>query len=96
MKTTITVQIGNSDDKLTQRRWSDFVEAVDVALAEHGGRLHFHGLSPADARWQNACWVAERDVRRERRLIRTLERLAAEFGQEAIAFTVGRTAFIAP
>jgi hypothetical protein len=61
--TAVTVQFGNSDDRLTQREWSELVAAVSRAVnaevLDHGGGLHFFGTAPADAPWQNACWVIE-------------------------------------
>lgn len=55
----VYVSIGNSDDKLTQREWSQFVwqfsaEVVGRALNVHGSWFS----RPADP-WQNACWCLE-------------------------------------
>jgi len=52
---TLVVQIGNSDNKLSQSDWSKFVKDVDGALSNYD--IHFRGGSPFDCEWQNACWV---------------------------------------
>ena len=59
----VYISIGNSDDKLTQRKWSDFVAVIQDALtgAVERGHATLHGSwrSPSDAPWQNACWCVE-------------------------------------
>ncbi len=68
----VYISIGNSDDKLTQREWSEFVADVDrslrwwcnenastAALNSPAGRIHGHWLSASDSPWQNACWCVE-------------------------------------
>lgn len=57
--TTVVVQIGNSDDGLTQADWARFSNETDAVMRAHVDRLHFHGHSHGNAKWQNACWVAE-------------------------------------
>lgn len=97
MKTwTATIQIGNSDDKLTQKQWAQFIGAVDDSLMRLTIRFHFRGQSPGDAAWQNACWVVEIEWRREQRLKKALATIAAYHGQDAIAYTLGRTQFVGP
>lgn len=57
----LTSMIGNSDDKLTQAQWSQYVKLVNDSVTSEDFskslRAHFHGLSHGDAPWQNACWV---------------------------------------
>lgn len=59
---TVYISIGNSDDKLTQREWCDFVADVDgdleYVLNPHG-RVHGRWFSAPDVQWQNACWCVE-------------------------------------
>ena len=43
---TVTIQIGNSDNKLTQEEWADFVSAVSNAVSESEARVHFFAPSP--------------------------------------------------
>lgn len=59
----VYISIGNSDDELTQRQWSDFVAVVDDTLVgahkRDSATVHGSWRSPSDARWQNACWCVE-------------------------------------
>jgi len=91
---TATIQIGNSDNKLTQQEWSQFVDLVN-SLAKHCMEIHFSGGSSFDKPWQNACWVgviktSENQQMLHERLIETKER----FKQDFIALTIGETEFV--
>lgn len=56
---TVTIQIGNSDDKLTQREWSNYVADMSMAIERYKTRGHFFGTCGGHLEWQNACWVFE-------------------------------------
>ena len=88
---TVTVQIGNTDNKLTQQKWSEFVKRTHYVL-NRAGSIHFSGGSPNDAPWQNYCWVLASyswDDTNEK-----LSELAREYQQDSIAVTYGDTEFI--
>jgi hypothetical protein len=57
------ISIGNSDDKLTQVRWSDFIDEVRSLIdeADADNRINVHGewFSAPDQPWQNANWCIE-------------------------------------
>lgn len=93
MKTTV-IQIGNSDDRLGQAEWAQFVTGVQAAIECHTRVIHFAGTSGGDKPWQNACWVFELADSRIEDLSRELIRLAINYRQDEIAWTVGRTAMI--
>lgn len=73
----VYICIGNSDDKLTQAEWAQYVEAVDAALGVHRNgnrwfastahRTHVHGrwFAAPDVPWQSACWCIEFDYDRK-------------------------------
>lgn len=91
--TTIYVSIGNSDDKLTQARWSRFYEEVDRAIRDvvkyEGARIHGTWLSLPQEPWQNACWCFEADDELADKVLALrvrLGELAREFGQDSIAW----------
>ena len=93
MQKTATIQIGNTDNKLTQQEWSQFVEEMnkDISMLE----IHFSGFSLPDKPWQNACWVfcaSEVIIDTLRKTI--LPSLCKEFKHESIALTVGDTEFV--
>lgn len=92
--TTITVQIGNSDDKLTQEEWSGYVWEVAIACEAFAEQVHFHGFSPAGEPWQNAAWVLSVSETFVLELQERLAAIRAKYRQESIAWTEGATAFI--
>jgi len=94
--TTITIQIGNSDDKLTQKEWSEFVDKVDKAISNAKTRPHFSGGSYNDAPWQNYCWVFQLsdDSREDGILFQQLKSIRKEFKQDSLAWTEGNTLFV--
>lgn len=91
---TVYVSIGNSDDKLTQREWSYFVNAVHHAVSDFvaPGKLHGAWFSVPASPWQNAVWCFEVD--RPDELKGQLSEIAGRFGQESIAWAVATTEFI--
>lgn len=99
---TIYLSIGNSDDKLSQEQWSNFVMLVDARLTPDGynGIYERHGdwRSIPDAPWQNACWciVVDGDDGVVAELKRDLANLARRFRQDSIAWAEATTEFIKP
>lgn len=91
---TVTVQIGNSDDKLTQRQWAQFVQFTNSAINTLSSAVHFSGFSAANAEWQNAAWVFLIAPEKEDELRKSLTRVRRSFNQDSIGYTVGNTEFI--
>lgn len=94
---TIFVQIGNSDDKLSQARWAEFIAATGHLISSYAQEFHFAGFSSPSAKWQNACWclvpASELD---EKTLRKRLASLAAIFDQDSIAWAEAVAEFITP
>jgi len=94
MVKTAAVLVGNSDDKLTQSRWAEYVALVGD-LVEHAARkVYFTGHSNPGARWQNACWVFEVQEEDLGWLRLRLAHRASEFGQDSIALVLGQSELI--
>lgn len=99
---TYTVSIGNSDDKLPQKRWSEFINGLGLVLAnleiDFPGKIdiHFFGSSNPVGEWQTVTTVFNAPATREvNDAIRgQLADLAAEFEQDSIALTIGSTTFV--
>lgn len=91
---TAVVQIGNSDDKLSQAEWSQYVADVDKLVQHEAVQVHFSGASPANAAWQNWCWVLEADSSALAGLRTWLPHYAREYRQDSIALTVGETVLV--
>jgi hypothetical protein len=82
----IYVSIGNSDDKLSQKQWSEY--AIDVAGLVRAWSVELHGewLSLPHAQYQNACWCFEITEDEVDILKLELETVAAKYNQDWIAW----------
>lgn len=96
MLTTLVVQIGNSDDKLSQAEWTGFCAATWAAVGLYATQVHFEGYSVPTATWQNACWVAEIDPADLKRVRHKLAEVADLYRQDSIAVTLGITEMVSP
>lgn len=94
--TTQIIQIGNSDDKLSQADWSEFIDALGKLLVTHASEIHFMGYSSPTTRWQTCCVVFNLREGLGASLVKELGELARDFRQESIALTMGQTMFIRP
>ena len=91
----ITVQIGNSDDKLSQKKWSMFVGEIDTEIRNATSQIHFTGYSIPSAPWQNAAWVfvVENEKTKEW-LMRRVAEIREMYKQDSVAWTEGETSFL--
>jgi hypothetical protein len=94
---TVYVSIGNSDDKLTQARWSEFYHQVTTAVRDRVERVYGNWLSIPSDPWQNACIAFGIDPAETPILKGELRDLAAMFGQDSIAWAEAPvTVFVGP
>ena len=91
--TTVTIQIGNSDDKLTQSEWAKYVSEVDEVV-RRGTHVHFFGGSPNWYPWQNAAWVITADKSVLNHISLELYDIRKKYNQDTVAWTQGETAFV--
>ncbi len=91
---TVSVQIGNSDNKLTQREWAHYCAAISEVMRESSRVIFFNGGSDWDAPWQNACWVASVDAEKMQELKQQLRQVRESFRQDSVAIVCGPTHFI--
>lgn len=92
--TTVTIQIGNSDDKLSQADWAMYVKEVQRAINYYCPDVHFFGGSPNWERWQNVAWVTNANKDELTRLSLRLSEIKEKYRQTSIAWTQGETSFI--
>lgn len=92
----VYVSIGNSDDKLTQQKWVEFYHRTSVAIIERASAVHGRWMSEPSSVWQNACWCVELDTPAATELRVELRALAAQFGQDSIAWSVAETELLTP
>ena len=91
---TATIQIGNTDNKLTQIEWSDYVSKVRNLVLELAQQIHFSGGSANWKKWQNFAWIIEINDEDSLILKNELILIRNEFNQDSIAWTEGVTTFI--
>lgn len=95
MTTTVVIQIGNTDDKLTQSEWSQYVEDMSRVIEMWATTIHFFGGSSTWEPWQNVAWVIECSQRNQLELQNELIPIIRHrFGQDSVAWTKGSTEFI--
>jgi hypothetical protein len=93
---TIAIQIGNSDDKLTQKQWACFVLELRSQVDRCDCQIHFWGASVNYEPWQNLCCVCtvpDREGLMER-FLRGITNIRKRFDQESAAVLIGETKFI--
>lgn len=91
---TITIGIGNSDDKLSQTNWSWYIQDVDLTVGKYAEAVRFFGMSQGDESWQNACWVINIRESQAQQLKGELSTIARKYKQDALAWTEGVTELI--
>lgn len=94
---TVYVSIGNSDDRLSQARWSEFHGRVIETVRYRARRVHGDWASHAADPRQNACIAFDLDREEAPILKGELRDLAASFGQDSIVWAEAPvTEFVGP
>jgi hypothetical protein len=83
---TVYVSIGNSDDKLTQDRWSDYLSVVRAYLRKHAMEIHGEWYSAPDAGYQNACFCVVMDDDTAQVVKMRLAEIREDYRQDSIAW----------
>ncbi len=91
---TVSVLIGNSDDKLSQAEWAQFMCLVGRFVSDKAKHVHFAGHSDPACIWQNACWVFEISTSDIQELKETLIKVKEKYRQDSIAFVLGAAELI--
>jgi len=89
---TVSLQIGNSDDKLTQKEWASFVRDIKEALMVNEAFVHFFGAPSNYEEWQNAAWVF--NVSETSDLKSEIAKIRMKYDQDSVAWLEGETEFI--
>ena len=90
----MVVQIGNSDDKLSQKEWAEYHQQVSWEIDRFAKDVHFSGCSNGNDPWQNACFVFELENKTDTHLLMNLRKIREKYNQESIALSRGKTEFI--
>jgi hypothetical protein len=91
---TITILVGNSDDKLTQFEWSKFVRRLTRSITHYSTEIFFHATSEGSQPWQNACWTILATKHEAAKLRSAIVRLRKEYRQDSAAWIEGEASFI--
>jgi hypothetical protein len=91
---TVTIQLGNSDNKLSQIEWASFVAEADSTVRRYTNTVHFCGAPASTAPYQNFAMVIDISESELDLLKGSLKRLREVYFQDSIALTVGTTEFI--
>lgn len=91
---TVAIQIGNTDDKLTQMMWSAFIKQAYATICRRAAQVHFSGYSDPAESWQNAAFIFEISEGEAVKLWDEMMKMAGAYNQDSIAWTEGRTLFV--
>lgn len=91
---TVTVCIGNSDNKLTQQEWSQFYDKVNSLVVCDCSEIYFVGCTNPSSQYQSATWVMKISDIGIGYLKAHLKYCRETFRQDSIAFIVGETEFV--
>jgi len=94
MEKTICLQIGNTDNKLTQQEWAAFVNKIHDAVVRWCNEIYFSAPSVGWADWQNAAWIFSCNEANMKYLQADVTDARKEFNQDSVAFLEGVTKFI--
>jgi len=93
MTTTVYVSIGNSDDKLSQARWSNFLHSFRECMAKFAVETYGNWVSEPSSSYQNACIAIATES--PLTLKAALRMLRVDYGQDSVAWAeVPTTEFI--
>lgn len=91
---TVTLQIGNTDSKLSQMEYSNFVEQVNKVVSTYASETHFSGGSASWKPWVNYCWVFNIEDNLVDKIKYSLKIVRKQYRQDSVAWTVGETEFV--
>lgn len=91
---TVHIAIGNSDDKLSQHRWSQYIRELITLVRGIADATHGVWFSAPDAMFQNCCVAIEVPSVMLDDLRLSLTKLRKDFDQDSIAVNVSDTEFV--
>ena len=96
MTETFVVCIGNSDDKLSQTEWAEYIDCVRALVAAYGKHVHFVGYTAPASKYQSATFVFEPYDGDEEQFLWRLGAAVRRYRQDSAAVVKGETEFITP
>ena len=83
----VCAEIGNSDDKLTQQRWSAYCQDTDDIIRFTAARIFGVRYSEPVSAYQNACWHFTVPPEKASALKDELTEIAGAYDQASIAWS---------
>ena len=83
---TVYITIGNSDNRLTQQRWSAFIADLLTVVQEYSTQIYGPWYSSPTTPLQNACVGVVVSVHHVDRMRARLTELRHEYSQDSIAW----------
>ena len=71
----LVIQIENVNDKLTQRDWVNYIEALEMCIGEFATKIFFNGHSKVDHNIQSVVWIIEYNKVQQDRLVLMLREI---------------------
>lgn len=91
---TITILVGNSDNRLTQSDWTRFCRDVTQLVESKSLTKQFAAPSIGWHTFQNACWVITIDETLVAEFKKWITEIRKHYLQDSVAIVVGDTEFI--
>lgn len=91
---SVSIQIGNSDNKLSQKSWHLFVSCMQELIDTIRLDQHFFGGPANWEPWQNVCWMFTIFENNIPEMNRRVKKLREEYQQDSVAVMIGHTEFV--
>jgi hypothetical protein len=91
----VTVSIGNTDNKLTQQEWNNFVtEIQDVIMLLDELQIRFFGGASNWEPWQNVAWILEGSASDIEHLHDAVKSIRRRYDQDSAFMLFGQGMFV--
>lgn len=91
---TVLIQIGNSDDRLTQKLWSEYYSDVERLVDIYTEEVFFKGCALPNSQYQNAAFIVLLEEKDIDAFKKSLQNVRRKYFQNSIAIQIGETEFI--
>lgn len=91
---SVSVMLGNSDNKLPQDRWATFVASVRAHVEKYACQIHMDGGPGTDSLWQNWCFMFVVEAEKVPGLVAALQETRGYYRQRGIAWMLGKVMFL--
>lgn len=90
----LVISIGNTDNKLTQMEWSNFVVDMEICIEKYNAQKHFFGGASNWEQWQNVAWIVECEQKAINEFLASISDVRKKWKQESAFVIVATGMFI--